>query len=231
MVSGLKKTKGEYMKKIIMAAICSLMVGASIAGDVYDLRLVCKMPVIGRAKLFYKDFKTVRYRGFINVEYDANGTIISPSDAVIYGVFAEGKAKRDMKIDLNVSNIYGKKWDRVEMNIDCQSPTMALTLAGIGNCKITSINGCNSCSESVDCTKTIKIYSVSGNFTGAVTDVLCGPCDDKPWTLVFNSCASEMLIPGNIDVIFGSWKMKYNKSLSAKCSEVGFLECISNILP
>lgn len=220
------------MKKVIMAAFCGLMVGATIAGDVYDLKLICKTPIIKQTRQgFYKDFKSTTYKGFVNIEYDADGAIVRPSDAILYGAFNEGKAIRNMEMDLSVLNVYGKKQNQAEVNADCDLTAITLTLVGTGKCKITTVNGCGPCGDPVDCPTTIRLDSIAGNLTGLITDVLCDPCNDNPWTLVFNSCVAELLDPGTVDVIYGSWRMKYNKTLSVKCETMGFPDCVEGKIP
>ena len=214
-----------------MIALCGLLTVPAFAGDIYTLRLTSKTPVIKQAASYYKDFTTVTYNGFINIEYNIDGTIISPSEAILYGTFADGRTVREMTVDLNVSNVYGKNYNKAEVNADCNLDGIMLTLAGIGKCKIKTVEECDACGNIVNCTSPIKLDNITGNFTGLVMDVLCDPCNDNPWTFIFNNCATRLVIAGVIDVMYGSWNMRYNKKLSAECDTVGFPECVMSKIP
>ena len=219
------------MKKLMMLTLCGLMMVPAFAGDVYDLKMSCKTPVIKKATSYYKDFTTTTYKGFVNIEYNTDGTIVTPCDAILYGTFADGKETLEVLMDVGVLNVYGKSQNKAEMNAICDLNTVVFTLAGTGNCKVNTTGDSDSCGDPIECVSTIKISSISGDFTGLITDVLCDPCDDNPWTWVFNSCSSELIDQGTVDIIYGSWSMKYNKSLSAKCDDVGFPECVMDKIP
>ena len=78
------------MKKMMMILMCAIT-SSLLAGDIYDLKFTAKTPVIKKATQYYKDFGTKVYKGFVEIVYDEDGSIINPCNGIIYGDFSDGK--------------------------------------------------------------------------------------------------------------------------------------------
>lgn len=216
------------MKKLMMFITAMLIAGGIFAGDVYALKMTCKTPVIKSGAEFYKDFASKSYQGFIDVNYNDDGSISNPCVAVVYGDFAGVKSVRVADVNFNVANICGKKMTKIEAGIDIDLDTFTVSLCGVGNCAVKK-GAKDACGEV--CLTGYQIAQASGNLTGYVTDVLCDPCGDKSWSWVFNSCAIDGLAEGDTDVVYGNWTIRFNKALTRDCLANGFYDAVYKKIP
>lgn len=227
-----KKKEGKKMKKLmlVLMLVGMGMVNVVLAGDIYAVKMSCKVPVISLgSQSYYKDFKMVTYRGYVDVVYGEDGNISPDLQAVLYGDFTEGKATRNVLFDFNNFNVYGPKRDKAEVNIIGNFGNFNVNLSGNGKIVCQVAPGSDCCGVAVE--PTCRLNSASGYLTGWIDDVLCAPCNNSPWTWQFNNYWSEMINYGTFDVVYGSWTMMYNKTLTVRCSGQGFPDCVTNMIP
>ena len=228
------------MKKLVMF-VTMLALGTCLwAGDVYSLKMVSKVPVIKEASTFYKDFTTTTYNGYVEISYNDDGTAVSLAPAVIYGDFNGVLETREVLLSLDVFNVYGKKVDNTEMSFSCDLGNgFVVTLCGKGKVKTTTVKPTDSCGDAVACVNPTRLDTADGNFTGLI-NVVCDPCGGNHWAWLFCYCPSVAgacgdegldMIPASIDIVYGTWGLRYNKSLSQSCVEVGFPACVYPKIP
>lgn len=220
----------KYLKILIS---CIIFTGGAFAGDIYNLVISSKSPVFKRSNNHvYKDFTGSRFNGFINLEYNKDGTVRDECEAVIYGNFPEGKVCRYVIINTAICNIYGKNKDKVEALFYIDDVDFVITLSGTGKIKKQKTTStCSACSVGSDdeCSDSIYINNISGNFTGTIS-MLCVICGYKPWAWRFNECLSNELVFSVPDALYGSWRIRYNKKLTKTCGD-NFKNGIVNFVP
>lgn len=219
------------MKKMAMFMAAMVVACAAIAGDVYSFKMVCKVPEIRQAQMYYKDFKQETFKGYVEIAYNDDGSVVTPAQAVVYGNFAEGKVCKSVDVDVTAFNVYGKKVDKAELCLSLDLGDFPITLCGLGNC-VSAKAGVSNCGDEGSCEQTIHLTKAAGNMTGLIGNIVCDPCDGKSWTWVFNSCVADMLLSaGDLDCVYGTWALNYNKGLSTDCASVGFPECVLGKIP
>ena len=105
------------MKKLMMISAALMLAATTFAGDVCAIRLSVKEPVIKQGKSYYKDFKTNTYKGWINFEYEEDGTMPATCAAVIYGNFNGVREAREYDVGIATCNSYGKNGDKIEISM------------------------------------------------------------------------------------------------------------------
>jgi len=220
----------KYLKVL---SACIIFTCSVFAGDIYNLVISSKSPVFKKSNNHvYKDFTGNRFNGFINIEYNEDGTVHNECEAVIYGNFPEGKVCRYVTVNSAICNIYGKNKNKVEVLFYIDDNDFVVTLSGTGKIqKQRTSSTCSSCSDGSDgeCSEPVYINNVSGNCTGIIR-MLCAICGYKPWAWRFNECLSNELVFASPDTLYGSWRIRYNKRLTQSCGD-NFKHRIVNFVP
>lgn len=218
------------MKKII-AILCGITITTSaFAGSIYEIKATGKTPVIKSTRdAYYKTFTSDKVNGFVNIEINDEGEIESPCDAIFFGTFDGEKKVVKTTLNIEIANIYGKNKNEIELYFTSILDSTEIFFAGIGKLKKEK-NAPDLCGDDDQCITFIRIDKINGNYVGITHDVLCDPCDDER-TWIFNECLENIDDNGENDVTFGSWNLRYNKKITAKCNDIGFPECIEDRIP
>lgn len=207
------------MRKILIAMLAGLtLAGGAFCGDVYNIQVTAKTPVFKQQKKVYKVFGIRKFRGFINIEYNDDGTVANECPAVLYGDFPDGTGYRFVPVEVNVCNILGLKKDKVEVYFTIDEDDFGLSLCGSGGITLKTQPACGPCGVPNECTATGRIKSLTGNFTGIIHSV-CDPCGGIPFAWDFNKCLADELDDNGTDILYGSWSMKYNAKATNACGD------------
>lgn len=217
------------MFKVIACLFCGLFATAIFGADIYDVKLTCKATQIKHTdSVFYKDAKTITYKGFLKLDFAEDGSVEPTADLVVYGDFSDGKGVRSTTVDIGVMNRIGKNLQKCQVYMNTDFGSFAIAMAGNGKIKTVPTN-ITACGDS--CGDIVRIDSASGDITGAMQGIVCDPCDGNPWAFEFNYCDSAELIPSDLDAVFGQWSMRYNSGLTKSCADTSFEDCVMAKIP
>ena len=218
------------MKKLMLALCLGLAAAvAAVAGDVYDITMTCRVPEIRLARQYYKDIGVQTYRGWMEVTYSDDGVVSDVCDIVVYGKFNGVKTVKVTQMGVDMFNRLGKGLTKFEFSGTCDFGDYTVTCAGDGKTAASSQPDANACGDDVPCRVRRRPDTCSGAVAGWVSDV-CSPCGGATHTYECNIC-DDVLVETPLNQVNGTWKMRYNKSLTKACAAAGFVECVWAKIP
>ena len=227
------------MKKMMLALCLGLAAAAAVAGDVYDITMTCRVPEIKLGQKYYKDIGKQAYKGWMEVTYDDDGSVSSNGcDVVVYGKFNGVKTVKVVKMDVDIFNRIGKDLSKFEFSGTCDFGDFVITCAGDGKTAKASaasdpcVSGCDLCGTGCDpvpCQVLRYPSTCNGSITGWIKDV-CSPCGGATHTYDCNIC-DDVLVEVPFNQVNGTWKLRYNKSLTKACAATDFIDCVTRKLP